>query len=1193
MKINRLEIDGFGVWSDLKVEGLAEGLNIFYGRNEAGKTTLLQFVRSMLYGFSAQRRRYLPPVHGGRPGGEIDVSGPNGRFEIGRHQEDGAGEELTLTAPDGTRQGEHFLRVLLCNVDEAIFNNVFAFGLQEIQELGSLSDTEAAELLYRMTAGLDRVSLVDVMQALRTSRNRILDADGKPSQIAQLAAEREKLRTEIDELSSLTRQFGLLAAERVEADADIARFQEDVNRTEQQLAVVDLAAALRERWRQRVSLDDELASLGSLKPMPEKAIERLDAIRAKLQKHEHRLERLAKRRDSLKREFAALSVNESLCRQAARIEALKEQETWIKQIQTQIAEATAEIAATESQLREETERLGLGRDAALPDFQPKTLAALRSPAKTLRRCRQHRIEATEAAAQARQTVETLAQQISTALSARGESSLTEAMDRAGNLVLQLRRRVQIDERLEQLAQYQAEIEQRSRVLVGRQIMPVGILVGLGVTFAIGVLLILTGLFMPASVTASLGWAIAILGVLGSGAAAIGKVMHDRSNAHQLDACQKQLGVLQMQAQQTKEDRDHLDSQLPRSSGSAASRLQAAEKDLADLEELTPIETRRNGAKQEAETAARRLAEAEDEAKAAARRWRQAVAATGLPDGIAPQQVQRILQRCDQIAELQRRLVRIRDDQARRQQELNAVTARITQIAADGGVSLAGVDPIDHLAQLGKAVAEQEASASQRDGIRRQVRQLRTAQAKHTEAISRVKHRRRALLLEAGAEDEREYRERALRWARIDTLRRDRDALAHEIETAIASHCSEEVLRQQIENAGVPVERRCEDLRQRLASLQQQLHGRLEKRGQLAEQLRALAADRQLAEKHLALAEVEQKLREAIRRWHVLAVTCDVLERIRKTYEQDRQPETLCEASGYLDRLTQGHYHRVWTPLGENVLRVDDAEGNSLPVEVLSRGTREQLFLSLRLALTSSYARRGAALPLVLDDVLVNFDTERAKAAATVLRDFAAQGHQLLVFTCHEHILRMFKSLDVPVTQLPNNATGKPQVVRLVSHGEEKPPRPQESPAAASSRRRRADRPKKTREEEAPRVDDEDALPEEPDSDNDPFAGSEDELVEIRPRRERPKSRKRKNRDHDRAKPRKGDDPKSDDWQRTDTEGDEAEEAVEDDQVDDQVDEEAVEEEHEEDEYEELESFDASDWDDDSELDASDGDAEAA
>ena len=49
-------------------------------------------------------------------------------------------------------------------------------------------------------------------------------------------------------------------------------------------------------------------------------------------------------------------------------------------------------------------------------------------------------------------------------------------------------------------------------------------------------------------------------------------------------------------------------------------------------------------------------------------------------------------------------------------------------------------------------------------------------------------------------------------------------------------------------------------------------------------------------------------------------------------------------------MTQDKYRRVWTPVGERVLRVEDSEGEGLSVEVLSRGVREQLFLSLRLAL---------------------------------------------------------------------------------------------------------------------------------------------------------------------------------------------------------------------------------------------------
>ena len=125
-------------------------------------------------------------------------------------------------------------------------------------------------------------------------------------------------------------------------------------------------------------------------------------------------------------------------------------------------------------------------------------------------------------------------------------------------------------------------------------------------------------------------------------------------------------------------------------------------------------------------------------------------------------------------------------------------------------------------------------------------------------------------------------------------------------------------------------------------------------------MKGLADDRQLAARQLDLAALQQRIEEAIGRWQVLAVTGQILESIRASYETDRQPETLQEASGYFSQMTQGHYRRVWTPVGERILRVEDAAGHWLPVEVLSRGAREQLFLSLRLSLAAYFARRGAA-----------------------------------------------------------------------------------------------------------------------------------------------------------------------------------------------------------------------------------------
>ena len=128
------------------------------------------------------------------------------------------------------------------------------------------------------------------------------------------------------------------------------------------------------------------------------------------------------------------------------------------------------------------------------------------------------------------------------------------------------------------------------------------------------------------------------------------------------------------------------------------------------------------------------------------------------------------------------------------------------------------------------------------------------------------------------------------------------------------------------------------------------------------------------------------------------------------------------------KLTGGKYTRIWTPLAHDILFVDTADGQPLPVQVLSRGTREQLFVSLRLALVAAYARRGIHLPMILDDVFVNFDAGRTKTAVRVLREFASEGHQLLVFTCHEHVWRMFKDMKVDTRRIPNRYNKNDEIV---------------------------------------------------------------------------------------------------------------------------------------------------------------------
>ena len=84
-----------------------------------------------------------------------------------------------------------------------------------------------------------------------------------------------------------------------------------------------------------------------------------------------------------------------------------------------------------------------------------------------------------------------------------------------------------------------------------------------------------------------------------------------------------------------------------------------------------------------------------------------------------------------------------------------------------------------------------------------------------------------------------------------------------------------------------------------------------------------------------------------------------------------------------------------------------------------------MFLAIRLAMVKAFANNGIELPMVLDDVTVNFDQERSEAAVETLLDFTREGQQLLVFTSHMHYAQMFQKRDVEPVWLPARHSAVP------------------------------------------------------------------------------------------------------------------------------------------------------------------------
>ena len=202
-------------------------------------------------------------------------------------------------------------------------------------------------------------------------------------------------------------------------------------------------------------------------------------------------------------------------------------------------------------------------------------------------------------------------------------------------------------------------------------------------------------------------------------------------------------------------------------------------------------------------------------------------------------------------------------------------------------------------------------------------------------------------------------------------------------------------------------------------LEHLLQQTFEQLGTIKQELKQLEHDRRGTRVRRELSQVETNLHEAWHTWYSASLAEEAIEDVATQFEQAHQPEMLAAAIPFLQKLTLGKYNHLWTPLGRKQLFVDDDKGDSRPAEQLSGGTREQLFLSIRLAMVKAFAKNGIDLPMVLDDVTVNFDQDRSEAAVETLLDFTRNGQQLLVFTSHLHYAKLFEKRGIKPIYLPS------------------------------------------------------------------------------------------------------------------------------------------------------------------------------
>ncbi|MBW2069915.1 MAG: AAA family ATPase [Deltaproteobacteria bacterium] len=1053
MRFTGWHIDGFGVFCNLDVSGLSPGLNVFAGKNESGKTTLLAFLRTMLFGFPpGQRRENLyPPLSGGRHGGRLHLIDNEGNlYVVSRYYGPKRGP-VTVLLPDGSEGGEEILRQLTGAATEDLFRSVFAFSLNELQRFESLNSQAVRAAIYSAGTGVGQVSLAAVEKKLQGSLGNLFKPGGKKPVINQLFKELGQVEQAIKREIAEVDLYDTLCLQLVQSAERVEVLEEKLRRKRQRLERLKLLEAGWEHWVAMEGLRERLADLPEIEDFPEDGIHRLERLQERKQVLQPRQHEMLEKIKQLKEKLHSIPDYEKWLAAAEAIRLLERGFDSFVSSRKELLELRLRLKKEREALAEDLRALGPEWNLARISEFDRSIEAkekVRRFQEELNIVRQAKQGAEQSREHARKSVAEMRIKVLEAdrtLAQMPEPPMKEADElwrrhlELRSLRNILRSRQELRQRWqhlrERVADFRGQQERLQERLAASRWLPLW-------SVAIVVL-------VAAAVTGTTAW----YGDLAAGLlAAIGGLI--------LSGCW--LAVVLWQRRQQKAQVEQTTAELlevartldtlTREEKHCQARVEARERELRERclalglsgnisrEEIDKMEVSLKAAQEllqqwqrvrdrcqemkadlercQEELSAREeaLSRARNDLQAAEGRWGHWLQQMGLATDLSPSSTLEVMERVRTLWQQARNLADLEERERALAGSVSSyekmVLAAAKQVGVESGHAI-DIEPMISrmIHELEQAVAAQQSSEQISEALRETSDEL----ARIETQLSEVDRELHYLFTEGGCSEEKVFRQRARvfeeRSRVVAEIRHHLSSLENLGGRGPQQQAFQDELRQtsleSLRSEREQKQREVTALENEIGQLREQL-GRLDERKQRLETAEELALLRQKR------SELISSLTEAAREWSVLALGLHFLRRARQVYETERKQPVVRESEKFFRTITGGRYKKILAPSGEERIRVMQAGGKQNDLLTLSRGTAEQLYLSLRFGYIKEFGRRARPLPVVMDDILVNFDPERAAAAARAMFELASE-NQILFFTCHPETVALIRNLDDSVS----------------------------------------------------------------------------------------------------------------------------------------------------------------------------------
>lgn len=1099
MWIEEIFIESFGAYKGLAIRDFTPGLTVVRGTNEAGKSTALEFVRSLFFGFrkKAGFTNIYEAPDGTPRSGWVTVGTRSGdRIRIHRQEKRGRREGmLSVTDEGGNRLDPSAVSLFRAGLDRNLYENLFAFDLDAMRTL----DQEA--LRGKIVAAALGSAMVNPLVVIRKVEDRLKTVmgtgRGAGDSILSLQNRLREVEGRLRDLRDRPQRYAQLMEEVEQIDLRRVTLGQEMMENETRLKDLNRTLRHEQDWKRVVVLDGELALLEDARDFPQDGIIRLERsleqeseARRTVMELEAGLERLRNRYEAIVPDESVLACADAirgLDTESARLASIPEEMDRLRaRIERSFAALDAEIAdygsgwnrervarfhpsqALERDIRAFMDILNNVRRKKI-ELEPR-LFECREQYKRLRvsiqlrRSHMEKLSPLCRGALSHESRRRLQQWI---LSRNRVSDLEERLsEKAGKLRDLAADRQSVDERVGRLERETQSVVSPLIFWAAQAILATAAAGMAGATqYADGIAFyafVSISILLISLIPASIRWNLLTERARRNNRAEALRFLGRRRSAITRELAETEQGrrtilasIRELQQGMAEIGRDVLgnprvDMKDVLAAGKRSAEAEeparrrrvvedVLESELADLE----VEETRG---REIKTL---MDEAERDVALALAQWKVFLCSGGLDEEWEPEEaltmvvgLRDLCARLKEVGEDEEHLaalesmwddfcVRVREVGLRlpgegrygrlsalgaghRSEPLRRGTGRFEHSTDQiGGQSIeAGehepaIDPFELIGRWKRREKEAREKLAEKRALAERIEDQESNLVVSRKRIEEAGNRMAALLESAGVAEEEEFRSLGRRHERRNGLAGERAVLLRSLSSEETGNAGVEPGFDMTEHdwdAGKELER---ILTVELDELRQESEELAKKKGRLGKEIESIEAEEEFEKLLAEREELRVRFERSVDEWTRLRLASLLLRKTLRVYESEKQPKVLRRGSEIFGTITDGAFQKVLFPLDEDRVKVERSGGTRVDEGQLSRGTLEQVLLSLRLAHLDVYHSQEA-LPLMMDDILVNFDRCRASRTANALLRFAKESNrQILFFTCHEHIADLF------------------------------------------------------------------------------------------------------------------------------------------------------------------------------------------